>query len=62
MIQLTERLRRQETMRTVLELGEWLTAAQVNARQKRPPCRRSQPYSTPSNFAVKTPSGSNRSV
>ncbi|MEX3856479.1 hypothetical protein AB3X94_20870 [Paraburkholderia sp. BR10923] len=45
MVQLTEGLRRQETMRTVLELGEWLTAAQVNARQKRPPCRRSQPAS-----------------
>ncbi|MEX3929165.1 hypothetical protein AB4Y36_34805 [Paraburkholderia sp. BR10936] len=45
MAQLNKRLRRLEIMQAVLELGEWLTAAQINARQKRPPCRRSQPAS-----------------
>jgi hypothetical protein len=36
---------RLETLRTVFEQGQWLTAEQINARQERPPASRSQPAS-----------------
>ncbi|MGF6789664.1 hypothetical protein [Paraburkholderia sp. 35.1] len=45
MVMLNERRRRLKTMRTVFDQGEWLTAEQINARQKRPPANRSQPAS-----------------
>ncbi|WP_321962136.1 hypothetical protein [Paraburkholderia sp. J7] len=43
MVMLNERRRRLETIRTIFEQGEWLTAEQINSRQKRPPVSKSQP-------------------
>jgi hypothetical protein len=40
-----ERIRRQETMRTVLGRGDWLTAEQINALQAVPPTNGAQPAS-----------------
>jgi hypothetical protein len=45
MVKLIERRRHPETEQTVFSQGEWLTAEQINARQKRPPASRSQPAS-----------------
>jgi len=45
MVMLNERRRRLETMRTVFDRGDWLTAAQINAPRKRPPANQSQPAS-----------------
>ncbi|KVV46727.1 hypothetical protein WK92_24545 [Burkholderia ubonensis] len=40
-----ERIRRQETMRTIFAQGDWLTAEQINARQTMPPANKAQPAS-----------------
>jgi hypothetical protein len=40
-----ERLARLQTIRTILEEGEWLTAEQLNALQPNPPTQKSQPAS-----------------
>ncbi|WP_175984080.1 hypothetical protein [Burkholderia vietnamiensis] len=40
-----ERIRRQETMRTVLGRGDWFTAEQINALQTVPPTNKAQPSS-----------------
>jgi hypothetical protein len=45
MVMLNECRRHLETVQTVFGQGEWLTAEQINALQKRPPASRSQPAS-----------------
>ena len=42
---LEERLARAQTLRTLIETGEWLTAEQLNALQPDPPANRSHPAS-----------------